>query len=34
VCLALYGEALELGLADLDMVAVLRALEERTSKRG
>jgi 3-hydroxyisobutyrate dehydrogenase len=30
VCHALYGETLELGLADLDMVAVLRAFEQRT----
>ena len=32
VCHALYGETLALGLADLDMVAVLRAFEQRTSK--
>ncbi len=33
VCHALYGEALDLGLADLDMVAVVQALEQRTSRR-
>jgi len=34
VCHALYGEALQLSLADLDMVAVLEALEQRTRKRA
>jgi 3-hydroxyisobutyrate dehydrogenase len=33
VCHALYGESLQLGLADLDMVAVLEAFEQRT-RRG
>jgi 3-hydroxyisobutyrate dehydrogenase len=32
VCHALYGEAIELGLADLDMAAVVRAIERRTSR--
>jgi 3-hydroxyisobutyrate dehydrogenase-like beta-hydroxyacid dehydrogenase len=31
-CQALYGEALALGLADLDMVAVLRAFEQRAAR--
>jgi 3-hydroxyisobutyrate dehydrogenase len=34
VCHALYGEALQLGFADLDMVAVLEAFEQRTRKRA
>jgi 3-hydroxyisobutyrate dehydrogenase len=33
VCHALYGEALDLGLADADMVSVVRALERRTSEQ-
>jgi 3-hydroxyisobutyrate dehydrogenase len=32
VCQALYGETLDMGLADLDMVAVLRAFEQRTQR--
>jgi len=32
VCHALYGEALQLGLAELDMVAVLAAFEQRTQQ--
>ncbi|MGF1473196.1 MAG: NAD(P)-dependent oxidoreductase [Rubrobacteraceae bacterium] len=32
ICHALYGETLELGLAETDMVAVLRAIEERTEQ--
>lgn len=32
VCHALYGEAIELGLADLDMTAVVEAMERRTSR--
>jgi 3-hydroxyisobutyrate dehydrogenase len=31
-CQSLYGEALALGLADFDMVAVLRAFEQRTQR--
>lgn len=31
-CHALYGEAIELGLGDLDMAAVVRAFERRTSR--
>jgi 3-hydroxyisobutyrate dehydrogenase len=34
VCHALYGETLELGLGDADMVAVLRAIETRTERQG
>jgi hypothetical protein len=30
----LYGETLELGLGEADMVAVLRAIEMRTEKQG
>jgi 3-hydroxyisobutyrate dehydrogenase len=32
VCHALYGEAKALGLGDADMVAVIRAIEERTAR--
>ena len=32
VCHALYGEALQLGVAELDMVAVLEAFEQRTKQ--
>jgi 3-hydroxyisobutyrate dehydrogenase len=32
VCQALYGEAKALGLGDADMVAVIRAIEERTAR--
>jgi 3-hydroxyisobutyrate dehydrogenase len=32
VCRALYGESLRLGLADLDMIAVLKAFEQRTGE--
>jgi 3-hydroxyisobutyrate dehydrogenase len=34
VCHALYGETLELGLGEADMVAVLRAIEVRTQRQG
>lgn len=34
VCHVLYGETLELGLGEADMVAVLRAIEMRTEKQG
>ncbi|MCA1703655.1 MAG: NAD(P)-dependent oxidoreductase [Actinobacteria bacterium] len=33
VCHALYGETLELGLGEVDMVAVLRAIEARTEQQ-
>jgi 3-hydroxyisobutyrate dehydrogenase len=33
VCYALYGETKALGLGSADMVAVIRAIEERTAKR-
>ena len=31
VCLALYGETSALGLGDADMIAVIRAIEQRTA---